>query len=223
MNAKRCLIVVSGEPHGSVECCGDKSCVSAFSFIQAFGLLSRAHIEVGICTPKGVTPSFQCDTEEEERWIQDNQTLVSAPLSLQEVVGSEWDALCLPSSRGAIKDLSHSDKLGSLVVEFAVAKKAVCVIGWGVLGLRKAVAGVKWVYDGYNITGCSNMELARLPYFAKLNLLPEEVALELGGLFVSSQADAVFICVDRTLISAQNVASTTLACLNLIWLINDSG
>ena len=196
--------------------------VSAYSFIQAYGLLTRAHIDVCVATPNGKSPKFHCEEEEEETWIEQHKNILAEPKKLAEVVSAEWDALCIPSSIGAVVDLGTNDRLGTLVSGFAAAEKPVCVIGYGVLGLARAVNGaqMQWVYEGYNVTGYSNLELARLPYFTKLPLLPEEFVVENAGIYDSSVPDAVFVCIDRTLISGQNVRSTSLAVLNLVWLLN---
>lgn len=164
-------------------------------------------------------PKFHCESDEEQAWLdQHRETLVFGDLAEQTHL--EWDALVVPSGVGASLDLSSSDKLGALVAAFASAKKPVCVLGFGVLALQKAMLGGRWAFEGFNVTGSSNAELARLPYFAKLAALPEEAVLDLGGLFSSSTPDEVYVIVDRTLISGQNPASTTLAVLNLIWICN---
>lgn len=50
---------------------------------------------------------------------------------------------------------------------------------------------------------------------------PEEFVQDNGGAFgCSAVPDAVYVCVDRALVSGQNVQSTTLAVLNFLWLIN---
>jgi len=213
---KRCLVLVSGE--GYVEVASFQGSVSAYSFIQAHSLLTRAHVEVVAASVGGKTPKFHCETDEEQAWLDQHKDL--AFVDAAEANGAEYDALCVPSGVGAVTDLSTNDRVGALVSAFAVAKKPVCVIGFGVLALAKAVAQARWAFEGYNVTAASNAELARLPYFSKLDRLPEEMVLDQGGLFCASQPDEVFICVDRTLISAQNPASTTLAVLNLIWLCN---
>ena len=247
MNSRRCLVVLSS---ARLEEASHVGSTSAYSFIQAYGLLSRAHVEgecfavllvlsahthaqenkqtnkqtktkkVVVATPDGKEPSFDCETEEEEAWISEHRELTSSPSNLARVKSESWDAVCIPSSIGATVDLGTSEDLGALVAACFEAGKPVCVIGYGLLGLAKAVSGPqsKWVFQDYNVSGCSNMELARLPYFSKLPMLPEETAYELGGLFTASQPDAAFIIVDRKLISGQNAVSTTLAVLNLVWL-----
>jgi putative intracellular protease/amidase len=148
---------------------------------------------------------------------------VTAPADLADINSADWDGLCIPSCVGAVTDLASSDRLGTLIQGFALAGKPVCCIGFGVLGLARAFAGqhMGWVYEGFNVTGYSNLELARLPYFTKLPLLPEEFVQDNGGIFGCCVVpDSVHICVDRTLVSGQNVQSTTLAVLNFLWLIN---
>jgi putative intracellular protease/amidase len=235
---KKCLIAVSAE--GYVEVASFQGSVSAYSFIQTHSLLTRAHVEVVVASLGGKVrscfffffffwvclsrfylkaPKFHCETDEEQAWLDSHRdALVYVDLADQSC--NDFDALCVPSGVGAVIDLGIHERVGVLAAGFAAAKKPVCVLGFGVLALAKALVGARWVFEGYNVTGCSNAELARLPYFVKLAHLPEETVLDLGGLFSSSIPDEVFVVVDRSLISGQNPASTTLAVLNLIWICN---
>lgn len=220
MIRKKVVIVLSGE--GYVDVAGYQGSVSAYSFIQSYGLLTKA-MTVCVATPGAKAPKFQCEDEDEQTWIENNKALVTAPADLADISSSDWDGLCVPSCVGAVLDLALSDRLGALVQGFVMAGKPVCCVGFGVLGVARAFSGpqMSWVYEGFNVTGYSNAELARLPYFAKLPLLPEEFIQDHGGLYSSSSVpDSVYVCVDRTLVSGQNVQSTTLAVLNFLWLIN---
>jgi hypothetical protein len=64
-------------------------------------------------------------------------------------------------------------------------------------------------------------ELCRSESFARLKVIPEDRARDLGGRFsASGEPEAVHVCVDRHLVTGQNEASTLTAVQNLVLLGN---
>lgn len=63
-------------------------------------------------------------------------------------------------------------------------------------------------------------ELARLPNFADLMVIPEDAVRDCGASFAVSEPDCVHVVVDRHLITGQNEASTLTAVQNLVLLCN---
>lgn len=66
----------------------------------------------------------------------------------------------------------------------------------------------------------SVFELARLPDFADLAVIPEDAVRDRGASFAASQPDSVHVVVDRHLVTGQNEASTLTAVQNLVLLCN---
>lgn len=66
----------------------------------------------------------------------------------------------------------------------------------------------------------SLFELARLPDFADLMVIPEDAVRDHGASFAVSEPDCVHVVVDRHLITGQNEASTLTAVQNLVLLCN---
>jgi hypothetical protein len=66
----------------------------------------------------------------------------------------------------------------------------------------------------------SVFELARLPDFADLAVIPEDAVRDHGASFAASQPDSVHVVVDRHLVTGQNEASTLTAVQNLVLLCN---
>lgn len=66
----------------------------------------------------------------------------------------------------------------------------------------------------------SVFELARLPDFADLAVIPEDAVHDRGASFTASQCDSVHVVVDRHLVTGQNEASTLTAVQNLVLLCN---
>lgn len=66
----------------------------------------------------------------------------------------------------------------------------------------------------------SVFELARLPDFAGLAVIPEDAVRDRGASFATSEPDCVHVVVDRHLVTGQNEASTLTAVQNLVLLCN---
>lgn len=103
--AKKVVVVLSGVGH--VDVAAYAGSVSAYSFIQTYGLLTKA-MSVCVATPGGHAPKFQCEDEEEQAWIDQNKALVAHPADLADINSADWDGLCIPSSVGAVVDLGTS-------------------------------------------------------------------------------------------------------------------
>lgn len=63
-------------------------------------------------------------------------------------------------------------------------------------------------------------ELARLPDFASLAVIPEDAVHDHGASFATSEPDCIHVVVDRHLVTGQNEASTLTAVQNLVLLCN---
>jgi hypothetical protein len=71
-----------------------------------------------------------------------------------------------------------------------------------------------------SLSQSSVFELARLPDFADLAVIPEDAVRDHGASFADSQPDSVHVVVDRHLVTGQNEASTLTAVQNLVLLCN---
>ncbi|XP_059470958.1 glutamine amidotransferase-like class 1 domain-containing protein 1 [Neocloeon triangulifer] len=210
-----CLIVLPSSPEG----------VSAQSFIQCFTLTHSA-FSVAIATPQGKSPEFINQDDQSRRWLNDFRSKPFAiPLSLDIIDVNRYSSIVLPHAPGAAADLAEDKDLGLLLCQFVRHKKLVCAIGMGVAGLfsAKKEEDKKWAFKSYALTGLSVLELCRVPNFATLKIIPEDVARDLGGHYsASGELDAVHVSVDRNLVTGQNEASTLTAVQNLVLLANQN-
>ena len=60
-------------------------------------------MEVIIGTLDGNKPSFHCDDNEEQQWIDNNSTLFSDIKKLSDLFPRDYNALCFPSGAGKLK------------------------------------------------------------------------------------------------------------------------
>ena len=88
------------------------------------------------------------------------------------------------------------------------------------LGTVKASKGSKKsALFGRCITATSNAEVSRFDYFKSLaNSQLEDLIREKGGKYSCAEIDSPHIVVDGTLVTAQNMQSSSLALQNAIWL-----
>ncbi|XP_021917830.1 glutamine amidotransferase-like class 1 domain-containing protein 1 isoform X1 [Zootermopsis nevadensis] len=209
---RSCLVVLPSCKEG----------VSAQSFIQCFTLTHSA-FTVQLATPGGKTPEFINQDDQSRRWLNDFRTKPFAvPLSLEIIDPNRYTSLVIPHAPGAAVDLANNKDLGHIILQFIRDKKLICAIGLGVAGLLSAQVeeNSSWGLKTYSLTGSSVFELARLPDFAGLAVIPEDAVRDRGASFATSEPDCVHVVVDRHLVTGQNEASTLTAVQNLVLLCN---
>ena len=82
----------------------------------------------------------------------------------------------MPTSHGAIHDLSDDSDLSQILEHFIVNKKHVCAVGKGEAGLFSACKEGEqfWLFKKYSLTSLSVYDLAFQPRFAFLPVVPED-------------------------------------------------
>jgi hypothetical protein len=66
---------------------------------------------------------------------------------------------------------------------FHLSTEPICAVGFGVVALLDSRKTERWTYAGKSMTGISNFELARYPYFHKLQVIPEDFIRDNGSNF----------------------------------------
>lgn len=191
--------------------------VSAQSFVQSFGLAQTA-FNVQLASPQGGPVEYVKQDDSSRKWINEFRSKSYAkPISFEAVEASHYAALLIPHSPGAVRDLARSAELANIVAHFVEENKPICAIGMGVAGLFSASnRDGSWKFKGYSMTSTSVFELARLPYFGSLPVIPEDFIKEHSASYSCSEVDMVHCIVDRNLITAQNDQSTVVAVQNVI-------
>ncbi|KAK7098540.1 glutamine amidotransferase-like class 1 domain-containing protein 1 [Littorina saxatilis] len=203
-----CLFVVSSAVEG----------VSAQSFLQSYSLISQS-FAIQLASPNGRQVEYVHQDDSNRRWFNEFRSKsTSTPIGLETVDVNRYSAMLIPACPGAVHDLANNTDLGQLIAHFVAEKKPICAIGMGVAALccARKDDGKSWHLGEYCMTAPSVFELAHLPEFSSLPVIPEDFIKDHGGKYASSENNAVHIVVDRHLITGQNEASTLTAVQNLI-------
>jgi len=130
--------------------------------------------------------------------------------------------LVLPCSNASTIDLwQGSSLLGRIVEAFVESNRPICAIGFGVAGLFGAKSNNNnWIYDDYCVTGISNYEISKYPYFFKMKVIIEDWIKDHGSHYSCNPGRGNHVIVDRDLITAQNEISTELAIQNFIYILS---
>ncbi|PVD33656.1 hypothetical protein C0Q70_04914 [Pomacea canaliculata] len=173
----------------------------------------------GSCLIVGRQVEYVHQDDNNRRWFNEFRSKASStPIGLETVDVNRYSAMLIPACPGAVHDLASSKDLSQIIGHFVTEKKPICAIGMGVAGLACARKedGKSWYLDGYSMTAPSVFELASLPEFPTLPIIPEDFIKDHGARYTRSENGAVHVVIDRHLITGQNEASTLMATQNLI-------
>jgi hypothetical protein len=136
-----CLLVCSSHPKG----------VSAQSFIHAFTLTSST-FNIYLATPDGKTIDFVDVNEGNRQWLAEFKSKpISKPHLLENMDGTQFLALVIPSCPGALYDLASSPFMAAILKTFKAEKKLICAVGYGVAALF-ASTDKTWGLANYSLT-----------------------------------------------------------------------
>ncbi|CAL4083938.1 unnamed protein product, partial [Meganyctiphanes norvegica] len=208
MTKQNCLIVLSASELG----------VSAPSFLQCYKLTQSA-LNIHITTPQGSKPAISYRTG---AMILPDVPLkgVFEPRHLFNLPGSQYSCVVIPHSPGATDDLAQDNHIGNILTHCLAERKPVCAVGLGVCALLSAKNGEDWAFRDIALTGSSLSEVASLPVFPRLPVLPGDAVLDRGGVFSTGAPSSIHIVVNAGVITGQNQQSTLSAVQNMILLVN---
>ncbi|KAK2157347.1 hypothetical protein LSH36_193g08055 [Paralvinella palmiformis] len=149
------------------------------------------------------------------------QTVFNVQIASPDVT-AHYGCVIIPDAPGAVHDLSASKELANIINYAMDQKKPICAIGMGVAALScvKDQTAKKWRFSNYSMTATSVYELARMPYFGSVPIIPEDYIKDNGAKYTNSEPDEVHIVLDRQLVTGQNTASTYMAIQTFILLVN---
>ena len=185
-------------------------------------VFTDAGYEIVLATPGGVrpvpdeagfSPEMNGGSAEAGQALRDYiasiATEIDKVVALEEQNPADFDAVFIPGGHGPMEDLAVSPDFGEQLGQFVEAGKivaAVCHGPAGLLSARNAEGG--WLFDGYKITGFSNVEETQVGFAEKAPWLLENRLVEQGGSFEATEAWAPRVVVDRSLYTGQNPASS---------------
>nr|CAB3264732.1 Parkinson disease 7 domain-containing protein 1 [Phallusia mammillata] len=209
------------KPSCLVICSSHKEGVCAQSFIHAFTLTNSA-FTLSIATPQGIPVDFVNVDDNSRRWVSEFRTKsYASPMKLESVEASQYNALLIPNSPGALYDLVKHDSVKHILRAFTNDKKPICAVGFGTVVLAAGkLENNEWCCKGYSLTGPSVYELIQRKDFSTLPIIFEDFAKDNFASYTASEPGAVHVVVDRHLITGQNSQSTLTAVQNLILATN---
>lgn len=185
-------------------------------------VFTAAGVELTLATPGGVrpvadeagfSPEMNGGSAEAGQAIRDYLASISTELdkvvALQDQNPADYDAVFIPGGHGPMEDLAVSESFGAQLAKFVEGGKIVAAVCHGPAGLLAAKgADGTWLFDGYQLTGFSNVEEEQVGFAPKASWLLEDRLASQGGKFEATDAWAPKVVIDRNLYTGQNPASS---------------
>jgi putative intracellular protease/amidase len=183
-------------------------------------VFTAAGVDLTIATPGGVrpvadeagfSPEMNGGSAEAGQAIRTYLESISTELdkvvALEEQNPADFDAVFIPGGHGPMEDLAVSESFGEQLGQFIEGGKIVAAVCHGPAGLLAAKdADGAWLFDGYRLTGFSNVEEEQVGFAPKAAWLLEDRLTAQGGKFEATDAWAPRVVIDRNLYTGQNPA-----------------
>ncbi|HEX3827500.1 MAG TPA: type 1 glutamine amidotransferase domain-containing protein [Sporichthyaceae bacterium] len=185
-------------------------------------VFTAAGFDVTLATPGGVrpvpdqagfTPEMNGGSAEAGQALRDYIDSISAQIDkvvpLEDVRPTDYEAVFIPGGHGPMEDLAVSQSFGAQLTQFLDSGRIVSAVCHGPAGLlpaRRPDGG--WLFDGYALTGFSNVEEAQVGFAERADWLLEDKLTGGGGVFSAGDPWGPKIVVDRNLYTGQNPASS---------------
>jgi putative intracellular protease/amidase len=128
---------------------------------------------------------------------------------LEDVKPTDYAAVFIPGGHGPMEDLAVSESFGAQLNQFVEGGRIVSAVCHGPAGLLAARRpNGAWLFDGYQLTGFSNVEEGQVGFAERAPWLLEDRLTENGGTFAAGDAWGPKVVVDRNLYTGQNPASS---------------
>jgi putative intracellular protease/amidase len=135
---------------------------------------------------------------------------LAEPAFLEDADPADYDLLFIPGGHGPMEDLAASRPFGELVSGFSRLGRPVAAVCHGPAALLPAIdQDGKWLFDGYRVTGFTNVEEEQVGFANRAPWLLEDRLKTAGGLFEHSGGPwAAHVVTDANLYTGQNPASS---------------
>ena len=198
-------------------------------FATPYYVFLDAGAEIVLASPKGGQPPIDPDSDAPDaqtpataRFHADKQatTALANTRKLADVLDGEFDAVFYPGGHGPLWDLAEdSDSIRLIEKTYAAGKPvgAVCHAP-GVLRHVKAADGAPLV-RGRSVTGFANTEEAAVGLTDVVPFLVEDMLTQNGGRYSKKDDWQPYALSDRNLVTGQNPASSEIAALMVLDLL----
>jgi putative intracellular protease/amidase len=181
-----------------------------------------AGFEITLATPgcrrpvpdeAGFSPEMNGGSAAAGQALRDYIASISAEIDnvvkLEDIDPADYDAVFIPGGHGPMEDLAVSESFGRQLAQFAASGKIVSAVCHGPAGLLAAkAADGSWLFEGYELTGFSNVEEDQVGFASRAAWLLEDRLRESGGKYTAADAWGPKVVVDRNLYTGQNPASS---------------
>jgi putative intracellular protease/amidase len=185
-------------------------------------VFTAAGFDVTLASPGGVrpvpdqagfTPEMNGGSAAAGQALRDYIEAISAEIDkvvpLEDIKPTDYSAVFIPGGHGPMEDLAVSESFGAQLSEFVAGDRIVSAVCHGPAGLLAARRpDGAWLFDGYALTGFSNLEEGQVGFAERAPWLLEDRLTENGGTFSAGDAWGPKIVVDRNLYTGQNPASS---------------
>jgi putative intracellular protease/amidase len=185
-------------------------------------VFTAAGFDVTLASPGGVrpvpdqagfSPEMNGGSAAAGQALRDYIEAISAEIDkvvpLEDIKPTDYSAVFIPGGHGPMEDLAVSESFGAQLSEFVAGDRIVSAVCHGPAGLLAARRpDGAWLFDGYALTGFSNLEEGQVGFAERAPWLLEDRLTENGGTFSAGDAWGPKIVVDRNLYTGQNPASS---------------
>jgi putative intracellular protease/amidase len=186
-------------------------------------IFTEAGFRITIATPGGVrptpdqagfSPEMNGGSAQAGQALRDYIDSISveldATVALEDVEPADYQLVFIPGGHGPMEDLAVSESFGGQLLQFLRSGTPIAAVCHGPAGLLAARAeDGTWAFDGYRLTGFSNVEENQVGYAERAQWLLEDRLRAEGGRFTAAdEAWGPKVVVDRTLYTGQNPASS---------------
>lgn len=217
------LIVVTGADHWTLSD-GTRHPTGfwAEELLTPVSVFAEAGVQLTFATPGGVRPTVDEGSlspdmaggeDEAARLRADLDALLAgdlaAPLRLEDVEASDYDAVYIPGGHGPMEDLAVSPPMGALLVSMLDSGKIVSSVCHGPAALLSATrSNGEWAFAGHTLSGFLNEEEHQAGLAEKAPWLLEDRLRAGGAQMATGDAWAPLSVVDGTVVTGQNPASS---------------
>lgn len=193
----------------------------AEELVEPYTVFDEAGYTITVASPGGRTPvvdqaSLEPDAAGGEdraaalkKSLEELRPTLAGAIALEGVDADDFDLMFVPGGHGPMEDLATDERFGELLRRFVDAEKVIAMVCHAPAALLPAFAsGGRWLFEGYRLTGFTNVEEVQAGLAGKAPWLLQDRLQDAGALFLSTDAWQPHVVVDRPLYTGQNPASS---------------
>jgi putative intracellular protease/amidase len=184
-------------------------------------IFASAGWDITIATPGGVAPTIDplslglagglpTKTRAVADYLRQHDSALAHPKVLADIDSNDYDVVFYPGGHGPMEDLAvdaDSGRVLTAVLESGRPLALLCHAPAATLAARREDGS--WPFEGYRMTGLSNVEERLNPFARKARWLLQDRLVESGAIYSKGRLPLrPYLVVDRNLYTGQNPASS---------------